>query len=170
MTIKQYLILTLLLIGCFLNANSCTIFSGIDKKGQVWAGNNEDNLFSFNTYLNLAKSTNSTFGYFYFTNSNSPNEYIQGGVNDAGLFYDGNSVPASVYKDFDKKKDFPGGHRAMLKYVLGKCKTVQEVIALFREFRLSATMIPKFPYLSANCNCPVSVPGNLNSLNKAITS
>ena len=136
MMLKKILTLVVLCLCIFFNATACTIFSGIDKKGQVWAGNNEDNIFTFNIYLNLAASTDSTFGYAFFTNSKNQDEYIQGGVNDAGLFYDGNSVPPSVYKDFDTKKDFPGGHRAMLKYILGKCKTVQEVISLFKQYRL----------------------------------
>lgn len=136
MYLKKTISTCILFLCMLLQTHACTIFSGMDKKGHMWAGNNEDNLFSFNTYLTLSQHTDSTFGYFYFTNSGSPDEYIQGGMNDAGLFYDGNSVPPSVYKDFDKKKDFPGGHRAMIQFVLGKCKTVQDVLKLFTEYRL----------------------------------
>lgn len=117
-------------------ANACTIFSGIDKKGQVWAGNNEDNVFNFNTYFHTIASTDSTLGFIYFTNSSKSTEYFQGGVNEAGLFYDANAVPSSPYKDYDKKKDFPGGANALIQHILKKFKTVTEVMDLLKVYRL----------------------------------
>lgn len=139
MSVKQLLLL-LSLWGYFIHgAEACTIFSGKDKKGQTWAGNNEDNLFSFDVCMNTTAATDTTFGFVFFTNSANPDEYIQGGVNEAGLFYDGNAVPPSVYSDYDKKLDFPGGHRAMIRYMLGTCKTVQEVMQLFTKYRLPGT-------------------------------
>jgi hypothetical protein len=135
MRIKKYVFLALILTGWFINLEACTIFSGKDKKGHVWAGNNEDMVFTFNTYLNLVISSDSTFGYAFFTYY-SPNGFIQGGVNEAGLFFDFNAIAPSIYKDYKKKKDFPGGHRAMLQYVLKKCKTVPEVLNLFKKYRL----------------------------------
>jgi hypothetical protein len=136
MCFKRFVILTVLLYIGFTNLEACTIFSGKDKKGHIWAGNNEDMYFTFNSYLNIVGATDSTFGYAYFSYF-SPNGNVQGGVNEAGLFFDGNAVKPSMYKDFDKKKDFPGGSGLLFHYVLKKCKTVQEVFLLFEEFRLS---------------------------------
>jgi hypothetical protein len=136
MCFKRFLILTILLYISFINLVACTIFSGKDKKGHIWAGNNEDMYFTFNSYLNIVEATDSTFGYICFSYF-SPEGNIQGGVNEAGLFFDGNAVKPSIYKDFDKKKDFPGGSRLLFHHVLKKCKTVQEVFLLFKEFRLS---------------------------------
>ena len=116
-------------------SQACTIFSAKDKKGNVWAGNNEDQVFTFNTFMNIETGTDSTFGFIYFDYGRL-NDFMQGGVNEAGLFYDGNAVPPSKYKDHDKKKDFPGGANAMLKYVFKKCKTVQEVFEVFEKYRL----------------------------------
>lgn len=135
MKIKKYALLTLILTGQFINSQACTIFSGKDKNGHVWVGNNEDMIFYFKTRINLVKSTDSTFGYAFFTYD--VNNVIQGGVNDAGLFFDFNSVPSSKAKDYDKKKDFPGGYEAMMLHVLKKCKTVQEVLTLFKKYRLT---------------------------------
>ncbi len=134
MRIIKYLLLVFILGGQLTNLQACTIFSGKDKRGHVWAGNNEDGVFTFNTYVNLVVGTDSTYGYVGFTYY-SPDAYIQGGENEAGLFYDGNSVSPSKYKDYDRKKAFPGGENEMIKYVLKKCKTVQEVLALFKEYR-----------------------------------
>ena len=134
--IKNFLWIILLLINSIPNSEACTIFSAIDKNGNVWTGNNEDGIFSLNTCINFIAPTNKTFGYFYFTNSKNPNEFPQGGLNDAGLFFDGNSVPISVYKDFDKKKDFPNGINEMMFFILKNCQTVQEVFNVFKTYRL----------------------------------
>lgn len=120
---------------CLTVTQACTIFSATDKKGQVWTGNNEDSPFTFGTYINLVKGTDSTFGYAFFTYEGN-NDFIQGAINEAGLFFDGNAVPFSEYKDYEKKKDFPGGKLSMMEYILKKCKTVQEVFALFKIYRL----------------------------------
>ncbi|MEI6059445.1 MAG: hypothetical protein WCR72_02000 [Bacteroidota bacterium] len=132
---EKFLCVILFFIG-LANSEACTIFSAIDKKGNVWTGNNEDGIFDLNTCINIAAPTNKTFGYIYFTNSKNQNEFPQGGINDAGLFFDGNAVPISVYKDFDKKKDFPNGINEMMFYILKNCKTVQEVFNIFKIYRL----------------------------------
>lgn len=136
LTMKKYILLIFSFATLLINATACTIFSAIDKNGHVWAGNNEDNIFNFNPYLTVVPGSDSTFGYMFFTNTKRSNEFMQGGVNEAGLFYDGNSVPPSTYKDYDKKKDYPGGNSAMLIYIMQKCKTAQEVIALFEKYRM----------------------------------
>ena len=133
---KKYSFLIFILLISITNSNACTVFSAIDKKGNVWTGNNEDGIFSLNTCINVVAPTNNTFGYLYFTNSKNQNEFPQGGMNDAGLFFDGNSVPHSNYKKFDKKKDFPGGINEMVFSILRNCKTVQEVFEIFKVYRL----------------------------------
>jgi hypothetical protein len=135
MRIIKCVFITLILLGWINDLDACTIFSGKDKKNHVWAGNNEDMVFTFNTYLNLVEGSDSTFGHVFLTYY-SPNGFIQGGVNEAGLFFDFNAIAPSRYKNYEKKKDFPGGHRAMLQYVLKKCNTVPEVLNLFKKYRL----------------------------------
>ena len=134
--IKKNLIVIIFLLISIANSEACTIFSAIAKNGNVWTGNNEDGIFNLNTCINVVAPTNRTFGYLYFTNSKNPNEFPQGGLNDAGLFFDGNSVPISVYKDFDKKKDFPNGINEMMFFILKNCQTVQEVFNIFKTYRL----------------------------------
>lgn len=133
---KKNLCLILLLLISVTNSNACTIFSAKDKNGNVWTGNNEDGIFDLNTYINVVAATNKTFGYFYFTGTKNPYEFPQGGMNEEGLFFDGNAVPISVYKNFNKKKDFPGGINQMIFSILGNCKTVQEVFNVFKIYRL----------------------------------
>ncbi len=142
---KKYLFLITLFIR-IATSQACTIFSAKDKSGNIWTGNNEDGVFNLSSYINVVAPTENTFGYFYFTNSNNPNEFPQGGVNDAGLFYDGNAVSKSAYKDFDKKKDFPNGSNAMMFYILKKCKTVQEVFNLFKVYRLQGLEVSQLHF------------------------
>ena len=86
--------------------SACTIFSGIDKNGQVWVGNNEDNSFSFSNQIHIHPATDSTFGFYTLSYQHHYN--IEGGMNEAGLFFDFNALPRTIYKNSQHKTDFPG--------------------------------------------------------------
>lgn len=157
-----YSILSIVFLACQLNSTTaCTIFSGIDKKGHVWAGNNEDNIFNFNTYFHIINSTDSTFGFIAFTNSSRSTEYLQGGVNEAGLFYDVNSVSASTYKGYKKKKKFPGGTNALIRHILKKFKTVTEVFQLLNEYRLEGLQSAQFHFADKYGNLGIIVADSM---------
>jgi penicillin V acylase-like amidase (Ntn superfamily) len=70
--------------------------------------------------------------YFNYNNHNFP----QGGVNEAGVFFDANMVEASDIKDADKKIYFPGETNELMLYALGHCKTVPEVLTLFDKYKI----------------------------------
>lgn len=116
-------------------AHSCTIFSGKDKQGQVWAGNNEDWLFTFKSYLNVVPASDNSFGYVYFT-YNHPRLDQQGGTNDAGLFFNFNYIPYAPYTQGRKKEYYPGGTFQLFEHILKHCATVREVMDLFKKYRL----------------------------------
>jgi hypothetical protein len=128
------LLITVTLLNT-INSEACTIFSGKDKKGNIWAGNNEDFYFSMNSYLNVVARTDSTYGYIYLTHF-SPGGFVQGGTNEAGLFFDGNAVYPSVYRNYDKKQDFPGAPGELLHHILKTCSSIPEVLDLFQKYRL----------------------------------
>ena len=134
MNLKNFIVLTVMLFIWAAELESCTIFSARDQNGHTWAGNNEDFVFTFDTYLNIAAHTDSSLGYIFFTYF-SRDEVLQGGINEAGLFFDFNAIPESEYKDYDKKKDFPGGTEALMRYILSSCKTVKEVFKLYEIYR-----------------------------------
>jgi hypothetical protein len=114
---------------------SCTIFCARDRNGQMWVANNEDfYFFDFSTWIKIKPKTDSNLSYIYFGYGQTL--FPQGGVNEAGLFYDANAVELSVVKDADSKIPFPeDGEHAMLLYVLGHCKTVPEAFRLFRKYQ-----------------------------------
>jgi len=135
MKYKILLIIAVVLFNSASETNGCTIFSAKDKKGNVWTGNNEDLYFTFNSYLNIIAGTETSFGYIYLTHF-SPDGFVQGGMNEAGLFFDGNAVYPSNYKDYAKKQDFPGNPGQLLHYILRTCSTVPDVLVLFQKYRL----------------------------------
>ena len=116
---KKFEIIILLLVMCLPKlGQACTIFCGKDKQGQIWAANNEDNAFSFVNYINVFPKTEDTkYGYYtlsYFSEKNGENFNIHGGMNEAGLFYDFNSIPQTLIKDLNKKTKFPQGSQKIL--------------------------------------------------------
>jgi hypothetical protein len=123
-------------------SNACTIFCGKDSKGHIWAGNNEDGLFTPATFLNVfPKSGKMKFGYYtlsYESPENGENSNIEGAMNEGGLFFDMNALDASrtehPIKDIEKKKSFPGGDNEIFKYILTNFDKVEQVITFFDEY------------------------------------
>ncbi len=134
---KQFVSSTFLFFISYLSF-SCTIFSGIDENGQVWTANNEDNPFNFYNYINIfPKTEDSKYGYFtlsYDSPVNGENYNTQGGMNEAGLFYDFNTIPKVRIKDLHKKKKFPQGSDKILSHILANFETTEQVVAFFDEY------------------------------------
>lgn len=114
---------------------ACTIISAKDKKGQVWTGNNEDNLFTFKNLINIVPASNDNYGYIFFTYNNSK-QGMQGGTNEAGLFFDFNWVPYTESKETNKKEYYPGGHVKMFEFIMEHFSTVQEVMDLYKKYKI----------------------------------
>ena len=134
---QKYRLLISLIIGVIIPNPifSCTIFCIKDKHGQMWAGNNEDFYwFDFSTQIRIIPKTDSTLSFMYF--SYDKHNFPQGGVNEAGVFFDANMVEVSDIKDADKKVNFPGGTNELMLYMLGHCKTVPEVLTLFDNYKI----------------------------------
>jgi hypothetical protein len=74
--IRRFLFMIFIFFGWIINLEAFTIFSGKDKNDHVWAGNNEDMVFTFNIYLNVVPGSDSTFGYIFLTYY-SPDGFIQ---------------------------------------------------------------------------------------------
>jgi hypothetical protein len=130
----SYLFCLILLLTIPTPLRACTIFCAKDQHGQVWAANNEDfYFFDFSTWIRVRPVTDSTLSFLYFGYPDT--KFPQGGVNEAGLFYDANAVEPTKVKDPGSKIPFPGeGEHAMMLYILGHCKTVPEAIDLFRKY------------------------------------
>jgi hypothetical protein len=126
---------TLLLAGFLLlqlHSSACTIVSGTDRKGQTWAMNNEDFFHTYANYVNVHPTNGQgTLGYITMTYG-SPEGGIQGGANEAGVFFDINALPPQVYKLRNGRKPFQQG--SMLLYLLQRCASVPQFLALWDTY------------------------------------
>lgn len=118
-----------LLLG--LPTLACTIVSGVDAKRQTWVMNNEDFLHTLSNYVNVYPAKKNTLGYITLTYG-SAQSGIQGGANEAGVFFDINALPPQTYKLSVGKKPFVKGH--MLVYLLQHCRTVPEFLQLWETY------------------------------------
>jgi len=83
------------------------------------------------------KTEDTKYGYYtlsYFSEKNGENFNIHGGMNEAGLFYDFNSIPHALVKDLNNKKSFPLGSQKILSHILANFETVQQVADFFDEY------------------------------------
>jgi len=125
-------LITLIAVEAF----PCTIISGKTKAGVVWAGNNEDYYFAFNTYLNALPPEGDLLGAISFTYG-APDSFVQGGVNEHGLFFDFNAlppIPRSDFMDWGERQDFPGGEGALVLHILRTCSSVHDAIELIKKY------------------------------------
>ncbi len=123
----------LVFVAVFLNQTqgimACTIFSVTLDDGTVLACNNEDWMYSIGNTLKISAPDSGSYGRVCFYNSS----YVQGGMNEYGLFYDGASCPATEVP-YDKKKKDLGYDLGEI--ALAKCKTVKEVEEFFGSYNI----------------------------------
>lgn len=108
---------------------ACTIFTTELEDGTILAGNNEDFMYSINNSMIITAPSESSYGRICFYNMS----YVQGGMNEYGLFYDGASCPSSeVPYDSNKEQlDYNLGD-----IVLAKCTSVEEVEKFFDNYNI----------------------------------
>lgn len=130
-------IITCMTLFIFIHAHvfACTIVSGISASGQVWNANNEDGPAGMGTFINVFPSTQKgEYGYFTLSYSlaDANNGGIQGGMNEAGLTFDFNSI--REVKNLDRKNPFPGGDSGILSHILATMDSVNQVVAFFETY------------------------------------
>ena len=122
--------LTLALIVCSsIPAMACTIFTVVLEDGTVLAGNNEDFSYSIDNSMVVTAPGERGYGRVCFYNMT----YIQGGMNEHGLFYDGASCPPSEvpYHSDKENLDYNLGD-----IVLAKCASVEEIEKFFENYNI----------------------------------
>ncbi len=112
-------------------ATACSMVCFVDESGQTWIGNNED-YSDPNTWMWTEPKGNNKYGSVFFGFGNF---FPQGGINEAGLVFDGFAMPPLEQK-------LPKGRKKMdstklMKKVMGSCSTVTEVKELILKYRLN---------------------------------
>lgn len=116
-----------LLIG--LNSRACSIIYYIDKKtGKIYVANNEDYWYDVKPYIQIMpKSENKLARLWYGWNN-----VAQGGINEAGLFFDGATTPEQKLPE-GYVKEYKGNLGDDL---LANCKTVNEAINFLEQRKI----------------------------------
>jgi hypothetical protein len=118
MTVKPFL--PLLLLAAPVSA--CTVFCVSDDE-RALAGNNED-YFDPATRMWFVPAEGGSRGRVYFGFANG---FPQGGMNEAGLFFDG----LALEREDVKSSGLPAFEGNLIDRAMAECATVEDVLALF---------------------------------------
>jgi tetratricopeptide (TPR) repeat protein len=122
-------------------AEGCTIV--IVAKGKVvLAGNNED-WKNPNTKIWFIPAAAGKYGRVCV---GFDNMWVQGGMNDQGLFIDANALGPTGWKPVEGKPSFEG---ALIDDILAECATVEDAIAFCEKYNISALGQARFPIADA---------------------
>jgi len=122
-------LLSLLFLFGFLHAISCTVYK-ITKGGKTFVGNNED-YWDANTRIWFEKGKTGEYGSMFV---GMDNLVAQGGMNEAGLVFDGFSVQERQIKSKSGKLKF---YPTLFKDVLKKCQSTAAVALMLGKYDLS---------------------------------
>jgi len=124
--------------------HACTIVMA-SKDGVVLAGNNEDWKDPF-TSIWFIPASKDEYGRVCFGFGNSMRN-PQGGMNEHGVFIDGNALSPTRWKTEEGKPTF-FGH--VIDHVLAHCANVEDAIAFFEKYNHPALEKAKFPIADAS--------------------
>jgi len=130
-------LLLVLLTTAVSGAFGCTIIMAA-RNGLVLAGNNEDRNHP-ETQVNFMPATDRYFGRIVFGYDDSP---FQGGMNDQGLFIDGNALAPTGWQPVPGKPTFQG---IVIMVVLGTCATCEDVKDFFEKYNVPGLDRARFP-------------------------
>lgn len=123
------------------NAHSCTIVMVSDGDA-VLAGSNEDSMFPLTMLWYVPATRNDharvCLGYNMMVKS------VQGGMNDAGLFVDGNSLGGQGWNSDPDKTTLMG---SVLDRLLATCSDIEEVKAFFGTYNVQALDVARIPVM-----------------------
>lgn len=129
--IKRIFTLTVVLtLILFQNINlyACTIFTK-QQGNEVLVGNNEDFYYSYDSNIWFVAAAKDSYGRVCFANST----YVQGGMNEKGLFYDGAACP-NTNVPYSANKPTLG--MDLGEVVLSKCSNIYEAVEFLKNHNI----------------------------------
>jgi len=126
---KRFILIAFVLIAALKTESyPCTIVM-VSGSNTALAGSNEDSVFPLTMIWYVPATGNNygrvCFGYRMIMNS------VQGGMNEKGLFVDGNSLGRQGWRADDSKQKLAG---PLLDMILARCATVGEVKQFFNSY------------------------------------
>lgn len=119
------------------DAFGCTIVMAA-RNGLVLVGNNEDRNHP-ETIVTFIPASDKYYGRVIFGYDDM---LVQGGMNDQGLFIDGNSLAPTGWKPDPNKPMFRG---SVILVILGTCATCEDVKAFFEKYNFPALEQARLP-------------------------
>lgn len=110
-------------------SNACSVFYFIDKNtGKIYVANLEDFWYDVKPYIQIIPGSKNKMARLWY----GWDDFAQGGINEAGLFFDGAVTPEQkMAEGYHKPKGNLGDQ------ILANCKTVDEAVD-FLEFSKTA--------------------------------
>jgi hypothetical protein len=127
----------LLLIISVSMTFGCTIVMAA-RSNLVLVGNNEDRNHP-KTIVTFLPASGNYYGRIVFGYDDGP---VQGGMNDQGLFIDGNRLAPTGWQPDPDKPIFRG---SVMMVILGTCSTCEDVKTFFEKFNFPALERARFP-------------------------
>jgi len=139
--ITGFTIIAILLYGFILsqNASACSMFK-ITKHGKTMVGNNED-YWNPNTRIWFEKGKAGEYGAAYV---GFDNFWPQGGMNQAGLVFDGFAMDFMAINNTAGKKEL---NMNFLKIIMKQCATVDDVKKYLVQYNLSGLETSMFLFV-----------------------
>lgn len=129
---KNNVLFLLLISACsFMQTQACSIVYYIDSiTGKIYAANNEDYWYDVNAYIRILPSDDHALARLWY----GWDHFAQGGINEAGLFFDGAATPETVPPPGYAKPRGNLGDR-----ILAYCKTVDEALKFLDQEKVGLT-------------------------------
>jgi len=126
---KYVLLLFFVLCAGIKVGNTCSILYYIDKQtGKIYAVNNEDFWYTTKPYIKILPAKNDELARLWF----GWKDFAQGGINEAGLFFDGAVTPNQPMPEgYTNKRGNLGDE------ILAKCKNVNEAIDFLEKHKIA---------------------------------
>ena len=123
------IILGLGLFGFISRVDACSVVYYIDKHtGKIFVVNNEDYWYDVDTYIRIIPASGKHLARLWYGWDN----FAQGGVNEAGLFFDGAVTPEQTVPDgYGSPKSNLGDE------ILRSCYTVEEALGFMEQKKIA---------------------------------
>lgn len=109
-------------------SHACSVLYYVDSEtGKIYVANNEDYWYNVEAYLQIEPKSGSKWAHLWY----GWDDFAQGGVNQAGLFFDGAVTPdQQKIKGAKKYKGNLGSD------ILAECKSVEEALEFLEKQRI----------------------------------
>lgn len=112
-------------------AQTCSIVYYKDAKtGKIYVANNEDYWYDTDAYIQINPARKGKLARLWY----GWNDFAQGGVNEAGLFFDGAVTPQQTISDSFKKMQGNLGDE-----ILANCHSVEQALVLLKQKNVGLT-------------------------------